>query len=56
MALPIKDTPTLTGRDADKFWKRAVESEAGLHKISEQERKKIKEDAARIEKIAEFDK
>jgi hypothetical protein len=56
MALPIKDTPTLTGRDADKFWKRAVESEAGLHKISEEERQRIKENVAIIEKIVKFDK
>jgi hypothetical protein len=56
MALPIKDTPILKGKNAEKFWKRAAESEAGLHKISVQEKMRIIENAAEIEKIAEFNK
>jgi len=54
MALPIKDTPVLTGKDADRFWKRAAECEAGLHKISDEERKKMIKNAAEIEKIVKF--
>jgi hypothetical protein len=54
MALPIKDTPLLTGKDADKFWKRASECEMGLHKVPEQEIKKMKENAAKIEKLVKF--
>ncbi|MBF0555713.1 MAG: hypothetical protein HQK96_14380, partial [Nitrospirae bacterium] len=51
MALPIKDTPILKGKDAERFWKRAAESEAGLHKISDEERERIIANAAKIEKI-----
>jgi hypothetical protein len=36
------------------FWKRATESEAGLHKISDEERKRIKENAAKLKNIAKF--
>ncbi|MBF0344543.1 MAG: hypothetical protein HQL06_10085 [Nitrospirae bacterium] len=54
MALPIKDTPVLTGKDAERFWKRAAESEAGLHKISDEERAQIIENAKKLEKIAKF--
>lgn len=56
MALPIKDTPALSGKDADRFWKRAEESQAGLHKISKEERERILKSAAELEKIAKFDK
>ncbi|MBF0458521.1 MAG: hypothetical protein HQK99_11590 [Nitrospirae bacterium] len=54
MALPIKDTPILKGKDAERFWKRAEESEAGLHKISDEERARIKENAKKIKSIAKF--
>jgi hypothetical protein len=35
MALPIKPTPALSGKDAEKFFNRAKEVEEGKHKISD---------------------
>ncbi|MBI5745517.1 MAG: hypothetical protein HZA13_00770 [Nitrospirae bacterium] len=35
MALPIKPTPALSGKDAEKFFKKAKEVEEGKHKISD---------------------
>lgn len=33
MATPIKETPILTGKDAERFIKRAKESEKGMHRV-----------------------
>lgn len=37
MALPIKSTPTIKGKDADAFFKRAEESLKGKHKVSDKD-------------------
>lgn len=43
MARPIKDTPTLKGRDARRFLKHMMEVDRGKHRVSPEELARIKE-------------
>ncbi|KJR43236.1 hypothetical protein MCHI_000851 [Candidatus Magnetoovum chiemensis] len=43
MAMPIKETPVLKGKEAKRFFKRASEVEEGKHKESPERLKKINE-------------
>ncbi len=54
MALPIKDTPPLKGKDADRFYKRAKEAEQGLHRESDEEIKRMIESSDWLKKFANF--
>ncbi|MBF0338598.1 MAG: hypothetical protein HQL05_12305 [Nitrospirae bacterium] len=54
MALPIKDTPALKGKDADRFYKRAKEAERGLHRKSDEEIKRMLENADRLKEFAKL--
>ena len=37
MATPIRETPILRGKDAERFNKRMAEVDAGMHKVSKEE-------------------
>lgn len=53
MALPIKDTPVLTGKDAERFWKRAAEVEAGMHREPKEIRERVFKNYEEIRKNSE---
>lgn len=50
MAKPIKETPVLTGKDAEVFIKNAD----NVVRINAQERARIRENFARLQAIAKF--
>ena len=50
MATPIAPTPTLTGKDAEKF----LHDISNPQKVSKEKREKIFQDAAEIEKLLTF--
>jgi hypothetical protein len=43
MATPIRETPILRGKDAERFNKRMAEVDAGMHKVSREEYLRAKE-------------
>ena len=51
MATPIAPTPTLTGKDAEKF----LHEISNPQKVSKEKREKIFQDAAEIEKLLTFE-
>ena len=52
MALPIKDTPTLTGEDADRFLDEVYSDSP--EKVSSEERKEIHKNYEFIKSISKF--
>jgi len=55
MARPIKDTPTLRGKDAKRFLKRMREVDEGKHKVSPEVLARMKENYLKLKSIAKFD-
>ena len=54
MATPIKETPILYGKDAERFIKRAIENEKPENKISQEEYDKALESYNELMKNADI--
>ena len=52
MAKPIKETPVLKGKDAERFMEEMVKNQT--RKATEDEKRKISESYRRISEVAQF--